>query len=85
MLRLVTEQAARQPLLFIVEDLHWSDETSLELLRYLARKCVQSPILFVLTYRSDEVSPELRHFLAVCDREHLSQDISLQRLSRAEA
>jgi DNA-binding CsgD family transcriptional regulator/tetratricopeptide (TPR) repeat protein len=84
MLRLVTEQAARQPLLFIIEDLHWSDEASLELLRHLARKCAQSPILFVLTYRSDEVTPELRHFLAVCDRDHLSQEISLQRLSRAE-
>jgi ATP/maltotriose-dependent transcriptional regulator MalT len=83
-LRLVTEQAARRPLLFIIEDLHWSDETSLELLRYLAHKCMQSPILFVLTYRSDEVTPELRHFLAVCDRDHLSQEISLQRLSRAE-
>src|SRR5947209_20393406 len=29
MLQFVTEQATRQPLLFVVEDLHWSDETSL--------------------------------------------------------
>lgn len=79
-----TEQATRQPLLFIVEDLHWSDETSLELLLYLARNCTHLPILFVLTYRSDDVSPELRHCLAEFDREHLSQDFSLQRLARAE-
>jgi len=67
-----------------MEDLHWSDETSLELLVYLARSCTHLPILFVLTYRCDEVSPELRHFLTECDREHLAQDFFLQRLARAE-
>ena len=84
LLHFFTEQATRQPLLFILEDLHWSDETSLELLVYLARSCTHLPILFVLTYRSDEVSPELRHSLAECDREHLAHDFSLQRLTRAE-
>ena len=67
-----------------MEDLHWCDETSLELLLYLARNCTHLPLLFVLTYRSDEVSPELRHSLAECDREHLAQDFFLQRLARAE-
>jgi DNA-binding CsgD family transcriptional regulator len=84
LLQFFTEQATRQPLLFILEDLHWSDETSLELLLYLARSCTHLPLLFVLTYRSDEVSSELRHFLAECDREHLAQDFSLQRLTRPE-
>ncbi len=83
MLHFFTEQATRQPLLFIIEDLHWSDETSLELLLYLARCCRDLPVLFVLTYRSDEVSPELRHSLVEFDREHLAQDFSLQRLDRA--
>ncbi len=84
LLHFFTQQASRQPLLFIVEDLHWSDESSLELLLYLARGCRCLPILFVLTYRSDEVSPELRHYLAEFDREHLAQDFSLQRLARAD-
>jgi len=84
LLHFFTEQATRQPLLFILEDFHWSDETSLELLVYLARNCTHLPILFVLTYRSDEVSPELRHCLAAFDREHLAQDFSLQRLTRTE-
>lgn len=84
LLHFFTEQATRQPLLFVLEDLHWSDEASLELLLYLARNCTRLPTLFVLSYRSDEVSPELRHFLAACDREHLAQDFSLQRLTRAE-
>ena len=84
MLHFFTTQATPHPLLFIMEDLHWSDEASLDLLAYLARRCTHLPILFVLTYRSDEVSPELRHFLAAFDREHLAQDFSLQRLTRAE-
>jgi len=84
LLHFFTRQATRQPLLFILEDLHWSDDASLELLLYLARGCRHLPILFVLTYRSDEVSPELRHSLAEFDREHLAQDFSLQRLVRAE-
>ncbi len=84
LLHFFTQQTTHQPLLFIVEDLHWSDETSLELLLYLARGCRHLPILFVLTYRSDEVSPELRHCLAEFDREHLAQDFSLQRLDRAD-
>src|SRR3989440_7469115 len=84
LLHFFTRAAIRQPLLFIVEDLHWSDETSLELLLYLARGCRHLPILFVLTYRSDEVSAELRHGLAEFDREHLAQDFSLQRLARAD-
>ena len=84
LLHFFTQQATRQPLLFIVEDLHWSDEISLELLLYLARGCTHLPVLFVLTYRNDEVSPELRHCLAEFDREHLAQDFSLQRLTRIE-
>lgn len=84
MLQFLTEQAMKQPLLCIIEDLHWSDEPSLDLLVYLARKCTHLPILFVLAYRSDEISSELRHCLAALDREHLAQDFFLQRLTRAE-
>jgi len=83
LLHFFTQQTTHQPLLFIIEDLHWSDDTSLELLLYLARGCTHLPIFFVLTYRSDEVSPELRHYLAEFDREHLAQDFSLKRLARA--
>lgn len=84
LLHFFARQVTYQPLLFIIEDLHWSDETSLELLLYLVRGCTHLPILFVLTYRSDEVSPELRHSLAEFDREHLAQDFSLKRLARAD-
>ncbi len=77
-------QAAEQPLLLVVEDLHWSDDTSLELLQYVARRCATQPLLLLLTYRSDEVRPTLSHWLAELDREHLGQEIALTRLTRSE-
>ena len=77
-------QGRRQPILLIIEDLHWSDEASLEVLLHLARTCTNLPLLFVLTYRSDEVSPALTHFLAALEREHLAQELSLGSLSHDE-
>ena len=79
-----TGQATKQPVLLIIEDIHWSDDTSLEFLYYLARRCSAHPLLLLLTYRSDEVRPSLRHFLAQLDRERLAQETSLAHLTRDE-
>jgi hypothetical protein len=46
--------------LLVIEDMHWSDETSLDFLHYLARRSMTQPLLLLLTYRSDEVRPRLR-------------------------
>ncbi len=81
---LFLRQATKQPALLIVEDLHWSDETSLDFLHYLARRCTASPLLVLLTYRSDEVHPGLSHFLAQLDRERLAQECALAPLTRSE-
>ena len=77
-------QAAEQPLLLVVEDVHWSDDASLEFLQYFARRCATQPLLVLLTYRSDEVRPTLSHWLAELDREHLGQEVALTRLTRSE-
>src|SRR5438552_1398714 len=42
----------------VVEDVHWADEASLDVLRYLARRITGLPVLLVLTYRDDPVSRE---------------------------
>jgi DNA-binding CsgD family transcriptional regulator len=44
------------PLLLVLEDLHWSDPSSLDLLRFLGRNCEQRRILLLATYRDDELS-----------------------------
>jgi DNA-binding CsgD family transcriptional regulator/tetratricopeptide (TPR) repeat protein len=76
--------AAERPLLLAVEDLHWSDEASLEVLLALARRIAAQPILLLATYRSDEVHPELRHFLAELDRGRLATELAVSRLSAGD-
>ena len=80
----LTSPARTRPVLLVVEDLHWSDDTSLEFLHYLARRCSAHRLLLLLTYRSEEVRPDLRHFLAQLDRERLAHEILLARLTHNE-
>ncbi len=79
-----TRQTGQHPLLLIVEDVHWSDDSSLEFLHTLAWQMTSRPLLLLCTYRSDDVHPRLSHWLAQLDREHLSQEIALARLTRSE-
>lgn len=48
--------ARKQPLVVLLEDVHWADQASLDLLRYLARYLDSQPILLIATYRDDEVT-----------------------------
>ena len=68
----------------MIEDLHWSDESTLEFLLFFARKVAAHRLLLVLTYRSDEVHQPLRSLLAQLDRERLRQEIALVRLTRVD-
>jgi DNA-binding CsgD family transcriptional regulator len=76
--------ARERPLLMVFEDLHWSDDTSLEVLAYLARRAAQEPVLVMLTYRADEQTPALEHFLAGLDRARLVAEWPLARLTREQ-
>lgn len=44
--------------LLVFEDLHWADEATFDLLRFLSRRIVETPVLLVATYRDDELGPE---------------------------
>ena len=55
-------QAGGQPLVCVLDDLHWADAASLDLLRFAARQLAMLPFLIVGTYRADEVAE--RHPLA---------------------
>lgn len=79
-----TQQTEQHPLLLIVEDVHWSDDSSLQCLHTLARQMAGRPLLLLCTYRHDDVHPQLRSFLAQLDRERLSQEVTLARLMRSE-
>src|SRR5207249_8396315 len=70
--------------LVVLEDLHWSDDTSLEFLLHLARRVPRHPVLLLLTYRTDEPHPGLEHFLAELERERLATELPLPRLTEAD-
>ncbi|MGH2616534.1 MAG: helix-turn-helix transcriptional regulator, partial [Thermomicrobiales bacterium] len=80
----IVQLAETRPVLAIVEDVHWSDETSLEFLLYLARRLAAQPVLLLLTYRSDEIREGVARLLAAFDRERLAAEIRLARLSLAD-
>ncbi|HEY7132264.1 MAG TPA: AAA family ATPase, partial [Candidatus Limnocylindrales bacterium] len=58
------------PVVFIVEDLHWSDRSTRDLLGFLVRNLRDARVALVLTYRSDELHRRhpLLPFVAELDR-----------------
>jgi DNA-binding CsgD family transcriptional regulator len=45
------------PALVVFEDLHWADEATLDLLKFLGRRIHRTRSMLILTYRDDEVGP----------------------------
>lgn len=69
--------AADEPLLLLLDDVHWADALSLDFLRYLVPSFfVGTPLLVVATYRSEEAGPRLDALVG----ETKAQLVSLQRL-----
>lgn len=70
--------------IIVLEDIHWSDQTSQELLRFLARVLIEERILLLATYRADELHRRhpLTSLLAYLTRERLYDEIRLEPLSR---
>jgi len=54
--RLIIELAAQRPLIIVLDDLHWADESSTSLLFHLARRITDSRILVLGTYRPEDVA-----------------------------
>jgi DNA-binding CsgD family transcriptional regulator len=53
MLRLLSQGAA--PALLIIEDVHWADTATLDLIRFLGRRIARVGALILITYRDEEV------------------------------
>jgi DNA-binding CsgD family transcriptional regulator/tetratricopeptide (TPR) repeat protein len=73
------------PLLLVVEDVHWADRSTRDLLAFLVRNLRRERLLVVVSYRSDEPGTDwLGPYLAVLDRSGRAQRVELPRLDRAE-
>ncbi|MGH7963729.1 MAG: ATP-binding protein [Candidatus Binatia bacterium] len=75
--------ATEQPLVLILDDLHWADKPSLLLLQFMARQLADAHILIVGTYRDAEVGPQhpLAQTLGEVARERTSRSIALHGLT----
>jgi predicted ATPase/DNA-binding CsgD family transcriptional regulator len=85
-LALVDTASSPTPLLVIVEDLHWADRATCEVLMVLARHVAERPSCLVLTSRDDELprGHHVRGFLAELRRAQLVSAVALPRLGAAD-
>ncbi len=80
----LTNLATHSPVILLVDDLHATDDTSLQLFHYLARQTRAAPVILLATYRTDIAAPVVTPFgtlLNALYREHLSETLRLTPLS----
>ena len=84
-LEFLQRAAQRQPLLLMLEDLHWGDDSTLLLLQHIAQRLHEMPILIVGTYRDVEldVGHPLAAALRELTRQRLTHFVALKRLPEA--
>ncbi len=74
-----------RPGLLIVDDVHWADHASLDVIAYLVNRLTAWPLVVMLTLLSGEPEAEARvqRLLAEAQRRHLAQRLKLKRLDGA--
>jgi DNA-binding CsgD family transcriptional regulator/tetratricopeptide (TPR) repeat protein len=85
-LGLLGRLSAARPVMFVIEDLHWADPSTLDLAAFLVRALRAVPVLLVITYRSDELHRRhpLRPLLSSWERVRFVDRIELGRFGRDE-
>ena len=51
-------QPDSQPTVVVIEDMHWADEATLDLIKFLSRRIHRTSVMLILTYRDDELPKE---------------------------
>jgi tetratricopeptide (TPR) repeat protein/tRNA A-37 threonylcarbamoyl transferase component Bud32 len=79
----VTNISKESPLLVMLDDLQWTDQSSLLLLHYLARGIYNQPLVLLGAYRDTDIDERhpLSPVLTELNRERLLQSVPLKRLS----
>ena len=88
MLVLLDHLADDAPVILTIEDAHWADRSSRDLLSFLVRnQRAMAGVLIVVTYRTDELhrTHPLRPLIAELDRIEWVERMDLPRLTRREA
>jgi DNA-binding CsgD family transcriptional regulator len=81
---LMEELEAPAPTVLVIEDLHWADEATLDVVRLVARRIESVPALVALTYRDEELdrTHPLRVLLGELSPAGPATRMELDRLSR---
>ncbi|MDQ4135960.1 MAG: AAA family ATPase, partial [Pseudomonadota bacterium] len=84
--RFLADVADQQPLVLILDDLHWADPASLDLLRFMARELGTLRVLLLVTYRADDVTRDhpLYALIPRLVREARAERLDLKGLSDDE-
>jgi predicted ATPase len=83
---LVLHLARERPLVLIIDDLHWADDASVELLGHLSSAVLEAsargpaPVLTIAAYRSDEMAPKAAHLVDRLQREEVCSLLPLAGL-----
>lgn len=74
--------AGTGPVVLVLEDLHWADESSLALFDHLLRRPLPAAVLVLATYRDTDLHDEhpLRRLAADCSREPWADQVILSGL-----
>lgn len=85
-LAFLAEVAGRTPAVVILEDLHWADQASIELLRVAGRQVESMPLVLIVTIRSTDLRQDQPLYLMLPHliRESRTTRIRLRRLEREE-
>ncbi len=83
LVRLLSLWLEVNPLVVVLDDVHWADETSLRLLSYLARQLTQTPLLILATYRPEDLeeNPFLSETKDQLIQARLAQELQLPPLA----
>jgi predicted ATPase len=85
LLGLLGRLGAERPAVLVVEDLHWADRSTRDLLAFLVRNLRRVRVLVVVTYRNDEPGQRrLGPYLAELDRGGRVERMELPKLDRVE-
>jgi DNA-binding SARP family transcriptional activator/tetratricopeptide (TPR) repeat protein len=78
--QLLGDACARAPVLLVLDDLHWADRPTLQLLRHVLRAQDEAPLLIAGTQREGEAPAELAELVADLRRDRLLHTVSLAGL-----
>ncbi|MEZ4863414.1 MAG: BTAD domain-containing putative transcriptional regulator [Caldilineaceae bacterium] len=74
-----------RPLIFFIDDLHWTDAATLDWLLYLTDRLATEPLLLVAAYRPEDAEPPVTRLIGQWQRDGMLERLPLPRFTKAEA